>query len=231
MKDLTRFYKKNDIEYSADGIGNEVWTYKGITIASYVDMPNEVTHVYCYWAIDKHNSWECERGKIRPVLKVNKMYYYYCPDIDGEPLSECCKCNVPWGDFENPYKDIEKFKEKLLQSVNLLKGRLQVLKGKRTMFNKNKYKLYSNADCLNKCISVINWNRIFGNDRTDAHVKLANGNVLPCHKLENGLIYVIDSDNVYMCHTTIKYKRECPSYITISKVDFMKIAEKEFFME
>ena len=227
MKDLTQFYKDNDIEYSADGIGNEVWTYKGITIASYIDMPNEVTHVYCHWAIDKHNSWECERGKIRPVLKVNKMYY--CPDIDGKPLPEYCKCNVPWADFENPYKDIEKFKEKLLISVNLLKGRLQVLKGKRTMFNKHMNSKFSNEICINDF--NIDWNKIFGKGRTDAYVKLANGNVLPCHKLENGLIYIIDSDNVYIRYTIIKHKREWPNNITISKADFMKIAEKEFFME
>lgn len=71
----------------------------------------------------------------------------------------------------------------------------------------------------------------FWNGRTDAHVKLVNGNVLPCHKLENGLIYIIDSDNVYIRYTIIKHKREWPNNITISKADFMKIAEKEFFME
>lgn len=229
MKELEQFYKDNDIEYSADGIGNEVWTYKGITIANYIDMPNEVTHVYCHWAIDKHSAWSCERGKIKPVLKVNKIYYW--PANDSKRFKPCFFKQKPWADFENPYKDIEGFKEKLLTSVNLLKGRLQVLKGKRTMFNKHKYKSYSNADCLDKCMSFINWNRIFGNGRTDAHIKLANGNVLPCHKLENGLIYVIDSDNVYMCHTTIKYKREWPNNITIPKADFIKIAEKEFFME
>lgn len=227
MKDLTQFYKDNDIEYSADGIGNEVWTYKGITIASYIDMPNEVTHVYCHWAIDKHNSWECERGEIRPVLKVNKIYFW--PANDSKRFKRWFFKHKPWADFENPYKDIEEFKEKLLTSVNLLKGSLQVLKGKRTMFRKHKNSKLSNETCINDF--NIDWNRIFGNGRTDAHVKLANGNVLPCHKLENGLIYIIDNDNVYMRYTTTKFKREWSNHITIPKTDFIKIAEKEFFME
>lgn len=227
MKELEQFYKDNNIVYSADGIGNEVWTYEGITIASYIDIPNEVTHVYCYWAIDKHNSWECHRGQIVPILKVNKIYYW--PANDSKRFKRWFFKHKPWADFENPYKDIEEFKEKLLTSVNILKGRLQVLKGKRTMFNKHMNSKFSNEICINDF--NIDWNKIFRKGRTDAYVKLANGNVLPCHKLENGLIYVIDSDNVYIRYTTIKHKREWPNNITIPKSDFLKIAEKEFFME
>lgn len=158
MKELEQFYKDNDIVYSADGIGNEVWTYKGITIAGYIDMPNEVTHVYCYWAIDKHNSWECNRGQIVPILKVNKIYYW--PANDSKQFKRWFFKHKPWADFENPYKDIEEFKEKLLISVNILKGRLQVLKGKRTMFNKHMNSKFSNEICINDF--NIDWNRIFG---------------------------------------------------------------------
>lgn len=220
MKELEEFYKDNDIKYFCDGIGNETWAYEGIVLASYIDMPNEVTHVYCYWAIDKHSALECERGQINPVLKTNKMYFW--PANDRKQFKKWFFRHNPWADFENPYKDIEKFKEKLLISVNLLKGRLQVLKGKRTMYNKHKNSKFSNAECINDW--HIDWDKIFGKGRIDANVKLKNGNVLPCHKLENGLIYVVDEMNVFL-------KKSLSNFIILPKTDFIKIAEKEFFLE
>lgn len=184
QEDLREFYKEHNIEYHYDGIGNSSWSYKGITIAWYIDVEPYVTEVFCHWSVDKRNRYP----RIVPVKKTNKKYY------TPEGFS-----GKPWMDFEDHNKDIEKFKKALLTSIELLEPRIQILKGKVTMINKYRDSKFSDDLCI-AALDFDDYNRVFNKERLSYKIKLANGHVYPCDKVDDCRYIIYDNDNYfYIC--------------------------------
>ncbi|MCQ2210840.1 MAG: hypothetical protein MJZ34_11155 [Paludibacteraceae bacterium] len=202
QEDLSNFYKEHNIEYSYDGIGNSSWSYKGITIAWYIDVEPYVTEVFCHWSVDKRNRYP----RIEPVKKTNKKYY------TPEGFS-----GKPWMDFEDYNEDIEKFKKALLTSIELLEPRIQILKGKITMVNKNRSKKLSNEECITR-LSSSDFDRAFSKERNECKIKLDNGNVLPCKKLDNKYV-IYDGNDIHLIHMNTTNN----NYMLLSKNDVQEL--------
>lgn len=181
--DLSCFYMDNGIKHSVDGIGNEVWTYKDIMIAGYTDIPGAVTEVYCHWFVNKRDYYL----RISPVKKRHNKYYH----LNGNMFYS------PWMDFDDYYADATAFKMALLESIKALEPRIQVLKGKITMIKKHRSSKCSNYDLVCS-IDMENVFRLFRKERDAYKIKLDNGQVLPCYKLEDNLFSFHDVDAVYL---------------------------------
>lgn len=189
--DLNQFYKDNLITHTVDGIGNEVWSYEGITIASYDDFissygDDEPTSVFCHWFVDKRNPYL----HIAPVKKHGKFYFL--------PHNNFGSC--PWADFKNYYSEPDRFKQALLSAITLLKPRIQILKGKITMVKKTRWSKYTTEQCM-QLIESSMLTRVFRNIHDSYYIKLQNGKVCPCLRLSETHYCIQDGDTVYI----IKY--------------------------
>ena len=125
---MNPFYEQHNIKVVSDGIGNTVWTYKDIEIAYYLDMEEPDGHIYVayHWWVNKHPKYGYDDCKIEPLYKIH-----------GKWINNIGECNEPINmkfDDENS----KEFHDALLISIGYLESRLQVLKGKVTMFKKHR---------------------------------------------------------------------------------------------
>lgn len=174
--DLTAFYNEHNIIYFVDALGNETWLYKEVVIARHIAHPGEKTEVYFHWFVNKRElEFPIWKHSIHPLKK--KHGKYYAPDG--------LAYDSPIGDFDEvSEKNIEIFKLALLASVNNIKKKYQVLKGKQTMLKKHHFSVFSEADLIG-IVNIDELERIFKKEKKSYRIKLNNGKSYPIMKLTN----------------------------------------------
>lgn len=86
ITELKNFYKENNIKYFSDGFSTEVWYYKDVEIAYYMDFNEPEGYVYIanQWALNKRN-YQFQHRNILPVYKNKKNLKKFEPnDIGSE---------------------------------------------------------------------------------------------------------------------------------------------------